>query len=131
VPLTSGQSVTAKNFGNTQKVSIAGTLFNDLDGDGVKDSGEGALSNWRVFLDADKDGVFDSTERSVLTNSSGAYTFNGLSAGSYRVREVLPAAAGGDDAVERFFDLTLASGATATARTSQYAENPHQRHRLQ
>jgi hypothetical protein len=35
--------------------SIAGTLFNDLDADGVKDSGEGALSNWKLWLDSDKD----------------------------------------------------------------------------
>ena len=42
-----------------------------------------------VFLDADKDGVFDAGEKSALTSSTGAYKITGLAAGSYRVREVL------------------------------------------
>jgi hypothetical protein len=41
-----------------------------------------------VFIDADRDGVFDATERSVLTDSRGNWSFRNLSAGSYTVRVV-------------------------------------------
>jgi uncharacterized delta-60 repeat protein len=116
VTLAGGQSVTGRNFANTQTVLISGTLFNDLDGDGAKDSGEAGLSGWRVYIDADNDGVFDSIERSVLTDSSGNYKFNALPAGTYRVREVrqsgwrVTAPGGG------VHTLTLSGGQTATSK---------------
>jgi hypothetical protein len=114
--LTSGQASTGKNFADTQKVLIAGTVFNDLDADGTKDSGEAGLSGWRVFLDADRDAVFDSTERSVLTDSAGNYSFKTLAAGSYRVRGVLASGWRRTTPSSGYFDLTLSSGATATSK---------------
>ena len=116
VTLTSGQASTGKNFGNTQKVLISGTLFNDLDGDGTKDSGEGGLSNWKVYLDSDKDGVWDSTEKYVMTNTSGSYTFKTLAAGSYRVREVLPSGWRRTTPSSGYFDLTLSNGGSSTGK---------------
>jgi len=69
---------------------IHGAKWNDLDGDGVWDSGEPGLANWRIYLDTDNDGSWDgdSTEPSVLTDSNGAYAFTGLLAGTYTVAEV-------------------------------------------
>jgi hypothetical protein len=116
VTLTSGQNVTGKNFGNTQKVLISGSLFNDLDADGLKDSGEAALANWKVFLDADKDGVWDSTEKYVLTDSAGNYSFKTLASGTYRVREVMPSGWRRTTPSSGYFDLTLSSGGSATSK---------------
>jgi protocatechuate 3,4-dioxygenase beta subunit len=125
VTLAANQAVTGKNFGNTQKVYIAGTLWKDANGNGSKDAGETGLVNWRVFIDADKDGVFDSTERSTLTDASGNYLFSALSAGSYRVREVLPSLWRGTAPSSGFFDLTLASGGSAIGKNFGNTQNVH------
>ena len=45
----------------------------------------------KLFIDKNKSCVLDSVEVSTTTSSTGAYTFSGLAAGSYTVREVVPA----------------------------------------
>ncbi|MCA9047661.1 MAG: S8 family serine peptidase, partial [Planctomycetaceae bacterium] len=67
---------------------ISGIKYHDLDGDGLKDAGEPALSGWTVFLDTDDDGELDAGEVSVVTAADGTYTFSGLAAGTYNVAEV-------------------------------------------
>ena len=70
---------------------ISGTVFNDANGNGIKDSSETGISGVKVFLDTNKNGTADSGEPSTTTtSSSGAYAFSGLAAGSYTVREVVP-----------------------------------------
>src|SRR5207248_95417 len=41
--------------------TIKGSVYNDLNGNGVRDSGEPGLSGRKAWLDKDKDGVVDST----------------------------------------------------------------------
>ena len=65
--------------------SIAGTIFNDANGNRVRDAGEVGLSGRQAFLDADADGLLDAGERSVLTGSAGDFRFDALAAGTYRV----------------------------------------------
>ena len=60
--LKDNQAATSKNFGSTQLAVVNGTLFDDLDADAVKDTGEGALPGWTVFADADKDGTISAAE---------------------------------------------------------------------
>jgi len=71
--------------------SIAGTVYNDLDGSGVQDGGEPGIINRTVYLDDDNDGVKDGGETSVLTDANGDYIFSDLSADTYVVRTVIPA----------------------------------------
>ena len=116
VTLTAGQAVTGKNLAATQKAKLTGQLFNDLDGDGVKDSGEGAMSNIRVFLDADKDGIYDTGETSTMTDASGNYTFT-LSAGTYRVKSMIGGSAYRvTTPASGYADVTLASGQIVTGK---------------
>jgi hypothetical protein len=115
VTLSAGGSVTGRNCGNTQKAMLAGSVFNDSNGNGIKDAGEAGVGNVRIFLDADKDGIWDSTERSLLTDASGKYTFKDLAAGTYRVRQVLPASWRRTAPSAGYFDLTLAAGASMTS----------------
>lgn len=96
--------------------SIGGTLFHDLDGDGVRDSGESGLAGWRVFLDADKDGQLDANEKSVVTGSDGSYHFTGLAAGSYAVREVVAGGYIRTSPSGGSYAVTLAAGASVAAR---------------
>ena len=71
-----------------QPAKISGNVFNDLNKDGIKTTGESGLSGWTVFLDANNDGTLQSTEKHVTTDSSGNYSFS-VAAGSYHVAEVL------------------------------------------
>jgi hypothetical protein len=70
--------------------TIDGIVWNDADGDGVRESGEAGLAGWTVFLDTNRNGALDSGETSTVSSSNGAYTFTTLAAGTYTVAEVLP-----------------------------------------
>lgn len=120
--LTSGQASNCRSFANTQRVLINGNVFNDQDASGAKNTGDGNLASWRVFLDSDKNGVWDSTEPSTLTDASGNYKFT-QPAGSYRVRVVQPATGWRRTTPNSgYFDLSLTSGATATSRNFGFTQ---------
>jgi protocatechuate 3,4-dioxygenase beta subunit len=88
VVLAGGQSQTGLLFGNFQQVSISGAKFNDLNANGVRDTGEAGLSGWTIFLDTNNNGVLDPGERSQLTDSNGNYSFSNVGPGTFRLREV-------------------------------------------
>jgi hypothetical protein len=67
---------------------IQGVKFLDEDRDGVRDPSELGLADWTLYLDADADGQLDPGERLTTTDASGAYRFDLLRAGVYRVGEV-------------------------------------------
>ncbi|MBM4046934.1 MAG: hypothetical protein FJ279_17660, partial [Planctomycetes bacterium] len=61
--------------------------WNDLDGDGMRDTGEPGLQGWTIFLDANQNGQFDDGETATTTDANGNYSFTGLDAGTYVVAE--------------------------------------------
>jgi hypothetical protein len=62
VIVSSGVEVTGVDFGNWDLPgSILGQKWNDLDGDGEKDAAEPGLPGWTIFIDANQNGVRDST----------------------------------------------------------------------
>ena len=65
-------------------MNISGTAYDDRNGNGLADSGEG-LAGWTVRL-AKPDG----SEVSTITGEDGSYRFGQLTAGSYTVSETLP-----------------------------------------
>jgi len=71
--------------------SIAGTVGNDLDGNGTVDPGEPPLEGWNVFLDENNDGLLDPGEVSTTTDADGNYRFLELAPGDYTVALQLPA----------------------------------------
>lgn len=85
---TSGNDVPGVDFGNFKLVTINGMKFEDKDGGGTKDTGETGISGWTIFLDANNNGSLDIGEDSTATDANGNYSFTGLEAGTYRVREV-------------------------------------------
>jgi len=68
--------------------SISGQLFADADSDGLFGSAESGIAGWRVYLDQNQNGLFDTGEASVFAGTGGAYTLDGLSAGTYDVRSI-------------------------------------------
>ncbi|MEI6556649.1 MAG: SdrD B-like domain-containing protein [Paludibacter sp.] len=90
VLLASGQNVIGDNFGNHQQPlpgSICGQKFNDLNGNGIQDSGDIGIANWTINLS-----YFQATgpvTLTAITDSNGNYCFNNLaSGGTYTVSEV-------------------------------------------
>ena len=64
---------------------VSGTVFDDLDQDGVKDNGEVGLEGVRVFSDANNNGLVDAGEHSTRTDANGNYSLL-LTAGEHNLR---------------------------------------------
>ena len=81
----SGNSLTGLKFGNFSSITASGNVYNDLDGNGLKSSGELGLSGWTVNLLNSSGTVLHST----VTDSNGNFSFTGLAGGKYQVAEVV------------------------------------------
>ncbi|MGB3636751.1 MAG: SdrD B-like domain-containing protein [Rivularia sp. (in: cyanobacteria)] len=81
-------------FGGDNPGSIGDEVFNDTDGDGVRDEGEPGVPNVPVVLtEPGPDGQLDTpddTTQTTTTNEQGNYTFDNLPAGPYRVSVTPP-----------------------------------------
>ena len=132
-----GVPVTGQNFGNTTG-SISGTVYSDLDDDGIRDLTESGIAGAAVRLEwTGADGVFgtaDDRSVSIQTDALGNYTFNHtntngfvangnstsglLSTGSYRVIETTPTGFidGADAAGDALTPGTVAPGSALIGR---------------
>ncbi|MDD2458269.1 MAG: SdrD B-like domain-containing protein [Eubacteriales bacterium] len=73
----SGDDSTNNHFGNWQYATKSGIKFEDIDADGVADSGEltdHGLSGWTIFADLDGNGALDPEEPYDITDEDGAYS---------------------------------------------------------
>ncbi len=78
----------------TGTAEIQGTKWLDHNGNGIRDLDDGPLAGTVIYLDLNDNGILDvdgAIEPSALTNADGEYSFTGLEAGDYVVREVVPA----------------------------------------
>lgn len=90
-------------------VTISGQKFDDLNGNGAKDSGEPGLDGVTINLDKDANGSVDAT---TTTSGGGNYSFTVTSAGAYRIREVVPV--GYVQTTANPADITASSGVNVT-----------------
>ncbi len=94
VNILGGTTVTHRDFGNFVKGEIHGTKFIDLNGNGVKDAGEGCpaapdpnnagCQGVTVHLDG-TDGMGNPVHLTTTTDSNGNYQFTGITPGTYTV----------------------------------------------
>lgn len=89
--------------------SVSGRVFQDTNGNGVLDGGEPGIAGVSVTSDLNADGSVENTQ---ITDVNGNYTFFSLSAGTYRIRQILPAGAFQTSANPA--DLTLAPSGTVS-----------------
>ncbi|MEO7158496.1 MAG: SdrD B-like domain-containing protein, partial [Vicinamibacterales bacterium] len=97
IALASNQNEAGRNFGTLQTgaaaaqvgASIAGRVFNDVNGNGILDPGENGLAGITIYNDANNDYILQSTELRTTTNAQGDYLFDGLNAGNYKIRQIL------------------------------------------
>jgi hypothetical protein len=81
----SGNDLTNNDFGNFKLVTKSGMKWEDVNGNGVKDSGDNGLGDWTIRLyDAQGNQIDETT-----TASDGSYSFGPLGPGTYTVCEVL------------------------------------------
>lgn len=66
--------------------NVLGNVFNDANGNGVKNTGETGLANVVVYVDANGSGYFDAGEPSGTTNGNGDYTLVRTSSGQVRLK---------------------------------------------
>ncbi|MFO0940533.1 MAG: FG-GAP-like repeat-containing protein [Pirellulales bacterium] len=76
------QTLTVK-ISPTIRGAIGGQLFDDTNGDGLKQGSESGLANWTVFVDQNANGTRDENEAKTITDGQGNFQINGLQAGSY------------------------------------------------
>ncbi len=127
VTFIAGNDLNKIDFFNFAGGDIVGTVWNDINADGVRavDAGTGAftdpgLEGWTVFIDMKPagggglNGIPDPGEPITTTDASGQYHFSNLPAGDYEVTEVKPA---GWDIPPGKFDIkqTVAVKALTTA----------------
>ena len=91
VSITAGGSATL-DFGNFLPAagSITGTVWNDLNGDGVQEAGDLGIAGRTVYMDLNLDGSFTASEPTTVTDANGNYTFPFVTEGDYSVRSDLP-----------------------------------------
>ncbi len=65
-------------------LSINGTVFSDLNGDGLRTKDEPGLPNWTIILKCDGKEVLQ-----TITDDTGKYSFQNLSSGKYTVIETI------------------------------------------
>lgn len=72
-------------FGNRGALSLAGTKFEDANGNGTRDAGEPGLAGWNIRLTGGPRAV----SLTATTATDGSYTFSHLEPGNYTLSEVM------------------------------------------
>jgi uncharacterized protein (TIGR03118 family) len=91
--------------------NISGMKFNDSNGNGIKDPEESGLANWTIVLKNSTGSIVET----MMTDTDGNYTFDGLAEGNYTVEEVIQA--GWKQTFPEtpgLYNVTLASGENVT-----------------
>ncbi|MFC7694030.1 SdrD B-like domain-containing protein [Paeniroseomonas aquatica] len=123
ITLSSGGSAANVSAGSYTPASVSGLAFTDSNGDGIQGSGEAGIAGQTVQLLNAAGTVIAST----TTGSNGAYSFTGVTPGTYAVQFTAVAGAsftaqdvGSNDAVDsdvgatgRTASITLSSGGSA------------------
>ncbi|MBE9257518.1 putative Ig domain-containing protein [Dolichospermum sp. LEGE 00246] len=68
---------------------VRGIIWNDINGNGVRDNSEPTLSGWKVYLDSNNNNLLDTGEVSTTSDAQGAYTFNNLRPNTYAIAQVV------------------------------------------
>lgn len=86
--LTSGE-VTDKDFGLARVSSLAGLVFDDRNGNHIRDAGEPGIANVTITLTGVQNNG-QNVSRTVQTGADGTYRFQGLLAGTYTITQTQP-----------------------------------------
>ena len=72
-------------------VTLAGTVYEDLDGDNVRQDGEPGIAGVTLNLYELNGDTYVATGMTTITDANGNYSFNNLLPGTYKIVETQPA----------------------------------------
>jgi len=70
---------------------IRGIMFDDVNGNHIRDVGEPTMSGVTIFIDLNRNEFPDPGEPTTVSGLDGSYAFTNLSPGKYVIRSILPA----------------------------------------
>ena len=114
--LTSNETETSADAGMFRNATISDFVWEDLDADGIQDAGETGVNNVSVEL---FNGAAVS-QGTTTTNAAGAYSFTGLTPGTYFVEFTTPATYNFSPQDQGADDTVDSDASTATGRTANY-----------
>jgi hypothetical protein len=86
ISVSNGGSITGQNF--TDKPPV---LTPPVSGGGVSGTVTNGAAGETIYLDANNNSTLDSGELSTTLTATGTYSFSGVLAGAYVIRQILPA----------------------------------------
>ncbi|MGA2232258.1 MAG: SdrD B-like domain-containing protein, partial [Tepidisphaeraceae bacterium] len=87
--VTAGASLSGISFGEITPATVSGYVYNDVNDDGTKQSGESGISGVTIALSGTND-LGNTVALNTTTSSSGAYSFINLRPGTYTITETAP-----------------------------------------
>jgi hypothetical protein len=92
----------------TTRALISGTVFDDLNEDGVQEiaDDENGLENWPLLVDLNGNGVADKGEPEILTDANGNFVLPSLTPGKYPLRVLIESDGVATTPVERAVRVT-------------------------
>lgn len=90
VTVLSGTNAVAHDFANFNAAasapgSVSGTIWNDLNANGLRENTEPTLAGWVIFLDQNNDGLLTASEPQLTTTANGLYSFSGITPGTVSI----------------------------------------------
>ncbi|MCA9212653.1 MAG: proprotein convertase P-domain-containing protein, partial [Planctomycetales bacterium] len=119
VELRDDQVIVDRDFGNHnlptegKAAEVRGQKWNDLNGDGWRDTNEGPLAGVTIYVDANFNGQLDPGEASTVTAEDGHYSLV-VPPGDIVVREIVPAGFTQTYPIARSHSLHLVGGQIMT-----------------
>jgi subtilisin family serine protease len=104
--------------GQFENGTLSGRIFQDINGDGIPQTGESGVPNITVYLDLNNNEARDFNEPRTLSDPNGIYSFAGLGNRAYTVRTVLPTGTSQSSPLGSKFSITtlpLTSASTQLA----------------
>jgi subtilisin family serine protease len=71
--------------GSTEPGNILGVIYYDRNSNGVRNLGEEGIAGFRVFIDANENGIFDAGELESIASSNGTFFFADVVPGVHRI----------------------------------------------
>lgn len=93
--------------------NISGVVFDDLNGNGVRESGEPGLAGQTIFIDLNFNGVMTANEPRVVSGSNGSFTFSNRPNGIQRIRYSVGTGRRLTAPAAIFYDVSVANNTTS------------------
>jgi uncharacterized repeat protein (TIGR03803 family) len=95
---------------------ISGTVFQDINGNGVQDSGEPGLAGQTVYLDLAGSGTLQTGDPTATTDANGNFQLTVQTPGTYTLREVLLGGVLLSSPASGTYQVTATGGANVTGQ---------------